>query len=516
MAVKIHNRSHCVWFRRVGLAGALLSLGLGLSAVEGRRVGIRDGWFTLDGNPLFIKGVCYFENHVVDGRHERSSLAVIDEEFRRIRLAGFNAIRSQLNEEELALAHKHGLFVLQHANHLFFSREYEDSETFRREKEITRSIVSDSRTHENILGYLIDNEPQGQGGKFHRGEESLVRFHRALMSEVRSADPGAVVSMATFPPMEFLDYAPYPAVFLNLYPFCPSCGSLGYDGYVDWFKRKHALGKPLVISEYGWQAERGEKDFSRTILKTLDDQIAGGATGSFFYTWRAYGPEGRGDNLWMGLIPTDGRAEDHRNPARTILADLSTYFEAVVIDPRSGSAFPDGDVPLRVYGTDRTVRMEAVVNGKSIRLAKKGRYWWRGTVRPKERSGWVEIKIVSFDAGGRRLASKDRRVWIGARPEWHVRIERSNERLSAGGVYQAAVKVTDAQGNPASKVVLALSFTSSHSPWFPNRWKAETDDKGVYLVHRPAGPEGMLTFAAGINDPNFFCVGTLDTVRVGP
>jgi len=101
-----------------GILG-LLMLWAGVAHGAGRspdmhRVEIRDGWFYVDGERFFVKGICFFENHLVDGKFERSSPDVIDQEFRRIKEAGFNTIRSQLTSQELQLAEKHGVRACYH------------------------------------------------------------------------------------------------------------------------------------------------------------------------------------------------------------------------------------------------------------------------------------------------------------------------------------------------------------------------------------------------------------------
>ncbi len=45
-----------------------LLLPIWLHAGEKKRVEIKDGWFYIDGEKFFIKGVCYFEQHDIDGK----------------------------------------------------------------------------------------------------------------------------------------------------------------------------------------------------------------------------------------------------------------------------------------------------------------------------------------------------------------------------------------------------------------------------------------------------------------
>ncbi|MFH0878933.1 MAG: hypothetical protein V2A34_04400, partial [Lentisphaerota bacterium] len=160
------NRTSCSWHTLIPIIFILqLTLAMGAQAAA-PRVTVRNGWLCVDGEPFYMKGVCYFENHTVDNTFERSSPEIIDYEFGIIKAAGFNTILSQLNATELALARKHGLMVVQYANHLCFSSEYRDPKITQMHVDKTREVIHYSKDFDHILFYIIDNEPAVQTGIF--------------------------------------------------------------------------------------------------------------------------------------------------------------------------------------------------------------------------------------------------------------------------------------------------------------------------------------------------------------
>jgi len=461
----------------------------------------RDGWFCVNGEKFFVKGVCFFENHDVEGSFTRSRLEILDHEFRKIKEAGFNTIRSQLRPEELELAKKHGLMVMQGANHLFFSREYIDPQVTQKEKEVTRRVLEYSKGHDNILYYIIDNEPQVQEGIYRQGETALLSFHSVLIAEAKSVDPKAIVSMASYPPAAFLDYSIYDCVSLNLYPFCPACNSIGYEKYARWFKSRHASGKPFIISEYGWQVSRGEEEFSKTMMGLLDDQIEAGAAGSFFYTWRAFGREGSGDNLWYGIIPNGGREYDYRNEPRQIYRDFRQYFEAVIIEPSSSGSY-SLELPVKVYGTDRTASVDALMGGRTFSLGRSGKYWWEAAI-PLDPAGRGEktITIIAKDADGKELVKKEKKIKTGARGAVvTVKITPETKGLKAGGSYKAKITVRGHDESPVPNQPLVLGVNETgENLWMSDVMNVRTGADGEYSFTWNNLLPGYLTVMAGVD-----------------
>lgn len=468
----------------------------GFGLLETNQVEIKDGWFHLNGEKIFIKGVCFFENHLVNGRFERSSLGVLDYEFARIREAGFNAIRTQLRPDELALARAHGLLVLQGANYVCFSQEYVDPVYVQGVVDTTREIVGYSKEYDNILYYLIDNEPNIPNGVYRQGEAAVEQFYRTLIDVTKSVDPSARVSMASFPPASFLDHSIFDCVSLNLYPYCPGRDSIGYRGHEEWFKRAYAADKPFIISEYGQYMTESETNLSGAMMKLLDEQIAVGACGSFFFTWRAFGQDGQGDNMWYGIVPNSGGTNDYRNEPRPIFNAFKEYFEAVVVEPTKGGCYT-GSLPVEVYGSDRTGSMSVEVGSESFNLVRTGAYWWVGSV-PVTVAGSQTVVIEARDTQNVVLVRKECPVHFVDREEsLSVSIEPETNRLVEGETCRARIQAVDQDGSPAPNTRLRVGVTESgRDLWGALTRDVMTDEHGVYrLVWENAIP-GYLTIMA--------------------
>lgn len=465
-----------------------------------------NGWFIVNGEKFFIKGVCFFENHTVEGKFTRSSLKILDHEFRRIKEAGFNAIRSQLKPEELKLAKKHGLMVMQGANHLFFSKEYKDPLFIQNQINTTRHIMEYSKKHDNILYYIIDNEPviEDKGkGIYPQGEEAILKFYKKLINISKGIQTQALLSMATYPQAGFLDYSIFDCISLNLYPFAIQHNSIGYSGYARWFKKTYSHNKPFIISEYGWQIFRGLQNFNQVMINLLDEQIKSGATGSFFYTWRAFGEE-KDPYEWFGLIPNNGKKDAYKNQPRTLYYDFQKYFEAVVIEPKKQTAYIK-KIPVKIYGTDKTGSIEAFFNNKKYNLNKTGNYWWETDI-PFNISSIQEGKITisARDKKGKILVKKEINIFLSPYKKYlKVKIICSNKVLKQGDTYSAKIYLTDQNDKGVSdKKLLFGIHQSGKDLWLSEKENGVTDKNGIYYFSWKNLYPGYFTLMATVASKN--------------
>jgi PA14 domain/Glycosyl hydrolases family 2, TIM barrel domain len=459
-------------------------------------VEIQGDWFYVNGEKFFVKGVCFFE---WDPTGERSSLEVLDYKFRKIKEAGFNTIRSWLQPDELELARQHGLMVMQGANYLCFSHEYEDREVIESFKTNTEDVVSYSSPYNNILFYIIDNEPHIHS-IYDQGEDAIISFYNELIDVARGVKPDIILSMASFPPVAFLDHSIFDCLSLNLYPFGPAENSLGYQKYLEWFKKEYAANKPFVISEYGWDFIRGEAEFSETMMGLLDKQLSAGATGSFFYTWQSFGEEGVGDNRWFGIIPKGSEMECYMNEPRAIYYDFKEYFEAILVNPKNNQQYTQ-TIPVEVYGSDNTHSVEALFEGQTYPLTQTGTYWWQcDIVLDGSLTGSKNITIYAKDETGNTLATKERTIIIGDQPKYTVNIVRNAGELAGCDTYNATVSVTDSNNNPVQAQALRLGLNETgKNVWGSTAIPAITNAQGKYDFSWPDISSGYLTLMAGID-----------------
>ena len=116
-----------------------------------------------------------------------------------------------------------------------------------------------NREHNNILGYLLMNEPPP--GKISAGGLANTNdFYARATAKIKELQPGALVSLANWPRADMLDTSKWDFVCVNHYGYDKShVLIMGYRGYLGWMKRSIAYGKPLVGTEYGYSmSQRGE------------------------------------------------------------------------------------------------------------------------------------------------------------------------------------------------------------------------------------------------------------------
>ncbi|MBN1384281.1 MAG: hypothetical protein JW983_05300 [Elusimicrobia bacterium] len=484
----------------------------------GNEITYKNGWFYVDSERFFVKGVCFFENHTVDGKFTRLPLNIIDSEFKLIKEAGFNTIRSQLNSEELKLAEKHGLMVMQGANHLFFSEEYKNPKFIEEQKTTTKKIMQYSKEHDNILFYIIDNEPNVKA-IYRQGEKAITGFYNSLINTVKNVQTNAVVSMASMPPVSFLDHTIFDCLSLNLYPYYPaSFDCVSYSEYAEWFKNKYADGKPFIISEYGWDVTRGEHGFSENMIRLLNEQIKSGATGSFLFTWRTFGTEGKDDNNWFGIVPNNGGWDSYKAKPRNIYYDLKNYFQAIIIEPKKEEVYYK-ELPVEVYGTDKTGSISISFNKKIYSLKKKGKYWWTVKIPlSSAEKGKKILAVTSKDKKGKILVKKEVPFYIlPEKKSLSVKITRQFRELNETDTYKAKIRVTDHNGNPIPNCIIKLGVNQTEvDVWTCKVFTGKTDKNGEYFFRYNRVKQGYFTLMAGIHgsDPGIKTYCDVDIVRI--
>lgn len=495
---------------------ALFVLAAGpIHAGDAPRVEVKDNWIHVDGERFFVKGVCYFEAHDVEGRCVVSSPEVLDYEFARIKAAGFNTIRTFLTPEKIELAAKHGLMIFQDADRLCFSDDYKNPARLRELLGNIDEIVGYSRKHDNILFYSIDNEPNIHA--LHRqGEAAAQTMWRTLAAKVKEVQPSALVAIAMMPPNAFADVSMCDVACLNLYPFNPAANSIGYAGYADWYRRRHAADKPFIFSEYGWTEDLDE--FAPAMMKLLDEQLRAGASGSFFFTWRAWHKDKTADSQWWGIVPNAGLPDGHTNEPRAVFNAFREYFEAVAVEPKSRGVYAE-KIPFEIYGTDRTRAVRVEVAGHTARLKRRGKYWWVGEIAFGPASfGSKAVTIKALGEDDVVLAQKEIPIQLVAEKKvLKVEIAKPEGSLTAGGTYEATVAVVDERGRkvPGQRLVFGVN-QSAISEWTSESRAGVTDTNGVFRFREAGLKPGYFTLMAGVEaGPDIETRADVDMRRVG-
>lgn len=388
------------------------------------RVEARDGRLFVDGKPFFVRGVGY------EAGGNPGSLpwtrgfdpALLEADFRRIREAGFNVLRSwaPFTDSELALADSFGLMAIQGL--------YVPQEDFLRAPALDRASISrieaDVRRSErvgNVLLYLVMNEPAPEL-LVEVGVETAVARLTALRDAVKRASDGrALVSFSSWPQIDFLPDTLWDVTCFNLYPYGPPVVSdlTGFDGYVDLLVRRSG-DRPVLITEHGipvpprYARERGiteaalreeqrEKDLA--MCATLE---AAGAAGSCAFIWsdgwwknadrpgdeRTHDPDDPEE--WFGFVAVVAETDPAGTP-RPVLAALAERNAAILLEPRPRAACRDR-TPVRVALAWKARTVEArLADGAWTPLEPVWEGEWAGALPGVEATTRVEVRVRFSD-----------------------------------------------------------------------------------------------------------------------
>src|SRR3989338_10067358 len=167
-------------------------------------VEIQSEWLVVDGEKFFVKGIGYagWRPHQWPGTDQQVDLGLVDRDFRMIKEAGFNTIRSwsALTDEELTIAEKYDLMVIQ-GIWIDPDRDFSDPHFQQRVLADLRKQVEWSSKHGNILMYLLMTEPTPEAVIF-SGEQATLSFFSQLKKTVQAIDPKPV-SMDSWLPLGF-------------------------------------------------------------------------------------------------------------------------------------------------------------------------------------------------------------------------------------------------------------------------------------------------------------------------
>lgn len=426
-----------------------------------RDVEVRGERFFVRGEPFFARAVGWDPARPGELPWTRAfDAAVVEEDFRRIRGAGFNAIRTwaSLSAEELAAAERHELRVLQ-GIWTPPDADFRDPALRRRVLGEVRRVVETSRWSPAILGYLVMNEPRASAVA-RAGLDETVSFLREVAAVVRALDPGAPVGFASWPGLEALDDPLFDFVAFNLYPHRPRVvmDDLGLVGYVRLLRETVARGRPLVVSEFGVSVSRGsvagrggasEPEQARELVALADVFAQAGVAGTAVFQWsdgwwknddhdgdeHVHDPDDPEE--WFGLLRFDGPADRTGSP-RPALAALAAYHRAVVLEPRAGESPPLG-APVRVQ-TDEDVEVLARIDGRAavpLPLVRAGP-WLDGVLPVPATAARLDVEL-ELRARGETLRRASRLLRVGP-PEGALTLAPARRAVPPGATFEIEVE----------------------------------------------------------------------------
>jgi hypothetical protein len=404
------------------------------------RASIHGDWFYRDGHKFLVKAVGW--DPARPGElpwARRQSIDLVDEDFRRIRQAGFNTIRTweALSWTELQAAERHGLAVLQ-GIWIEPDGDFGDERFQRRVLQKARDIVGFSKESRAVIGYLVMNEPEA-GHVLAQGVEVTRRLLRLLAAEIRRLDPVAFVAFSNWPGVEFLVETDLDFAGVNLYPFRPMelIHAVGYEGMVRLWKDLHGSGRPLLVTEYGLSVSpekptkpnapggASEAEQAESLPAMADLMLAAGAAGGAVFSWNDGWWKGQNrtdDHLfhdaddaeeWFGLLAMES-LDDLRERERPALQAMRSWHRMVLTSPINGPV-KEHAVPLEIHAeNDENIVAAVSLNGGgavAVPLTREGS-WFRGWVGlALEHKGAQRLEIFVYDAAGTLVRRLKRTVY---------------------------------------------------------------------------------------------------------
>jgi exo-beta-1,3-glucanase (GH17 family) len=455
-------------YARLAPGGAAARVG---TRPPARDLAIEGEVFRVGGEPFFLRAVGWDPARPGELPWARSfDAALVESDFRRIRAAGFNAIRTwaALSAEELALAERSGLRVLQ-GIWTPPDADFRDPALRRRVLDEVRLAVETSRWSPAILGYLVMNEPRASAVA-RAGIDASAAFLREVAAVVRALDPGAPVGYASWPGLEALDDPLFDFVAFNVYPHRPRVvmDELGLVGYVRLLRETVARGRPLVISEFGVSVSRAsvagrggasEAEQASQLVALASAFAQAGAAGTVVFQWNDgwwKNHERDGDERehdlddpeeWFGLVRFDGPG-DREGAPRPALAALAAYNRAVLLAPRSGEV-PPGAAPVRLASAEE-VTLLARVDGRDpvpLPLRRAGALL-EGTLPVPATAARLDVQLEVRSAGGELVRREPRLLRVGPR-DARVELSPARARVAPGATFAVEVRHggADARGN---------------------------------------------------------------------
>lgn len=342
------------------------------------QIAIKGNDFYIDGKKFFIKGIGY-EVGALPGRDPNQREFNAEQlrfDMARIAKGGFNTIRTwgAFTDEEMAVVSEFNLKIIM-GIWIDPHRDFSDPLFADEARKIVSQTVSYTRKYNQIIGYLVMNEPLAND-IMHSGYTQTTALWKSLVDIIHNAHPGRPVSIANTPCGTFVNPDLFDFGAYNNYIYNPVMVNFlhQYRNFTEYVCSLSSEGKPVVITEfglsvsgkgpgkygYGGNTLQEQSDGDITMYKGLVD---GGAKGAcvFCYSdgWWKGGNPYRHNNVpeeWFGLIEY-ANADDHRGKERPSWEAVCRFQSAVITSPRSEEIYQQ-EIPIEIFANDTIKRIE--------------------------------------------------------------------------------------------------------------------------------------------------------------
>lgn len=351
-----------------------------------QHVAIKNNSFYIDGQKFFVKGIGY-EPGATPGKlpWERTFDPIqLRFDIQRILAGGFNTIRSwaPFTAQELDILQQYDIKIIM-GIWIDPNGNFSDTTFVDEAKRIVTEVLSYSKNYDNIIAYLIMNEPL-PSTIANAGYKETVTLWKDLINIIHSQHPNRPVSISnssngTFISSKVFDFSAY-----NVYIYNPVTVNYlhGYRDYIEYLNHLNHFRSPLIITEYGLSVSPngpghwgyGGNSLTEQLegdLHMFKSLVDGGATGScvFNYSdgwWKGGNEFIHNDNAeeWFGLIEYTSLT-DNFGQERQVWKAVKAFQSAIITQPRSSEIYTT-NVPVEVFMNDTVEWVEIMIDNQLI------------------------------------------------------------------------------------------------------------------------------------------------------
>ncbi len=349
-------------------------------------VEVKNNSFYIDGKKFFIKGIGY-EIGALPGELPNERKFNPDQlhfDIRRILSGGFNTIRTwaAFTEQELEVLRQYDIKIIM-GIWIDPAGDFSNTQFVDNAKTIVNDVLSYSKNYNNIIGYLIMNEPHPTA-VLGAGYQHTVNLWTELVNIIHSQHPNRPVSIANTPNGTYI----HPHIFdfsaYNVYIYNPVTVNYlhGYRNHIDYLQQLNSSDHPLIITEYGLSVSPtgpggwgyGGNSLSEQesgdvyMYKSLVD---GGANGACIFNysdgwWKADDEFVHSDlpEEWFGLIEYSSLS-DKQGHERPVWKAIRDFQSAIIAQPRSEEIYI-AKVPVEIFFNDTIKKIKVLLEDKLI------------------------------------------------------------------------------------------------------------------------------------------------------
>ncbi|MBK8556749.1 MAG: hypothetical protein IPL65_13700 [Lewinellaceae bacterium] len=327
---------------------------------QAQSVSVHDNFFYLDGQKFFIKGIGY-EVGATPGQlpwNHTFNPTQLNTDIQRILSGGFNTIRTwaPFTQQELNFLQAYDIKIIM-GIWIDPGGDFSDPVFVSNAKTTVSNVLSYSKNYDQIIGYLIMNEPMPETIAA-AGYDETAALWSDLIQIIHTEHPNRPVSIANTPNGTYINPELFDFSAYNVYIYNPVTVNYlhRYRDYIHYLGSLKTPGQPLIVTEYGLSVSPAGPGNWGYGGNTLTEQAAGdlhmyqslvngGAAGScvFNYSdgWWKAGNEFVHDNAaeeWFGLVGYTSLG-DQTGQQRPVWNTIKTFQSAIITQPRSSEIY---------------------------------------------------------------------------------------------------------------------------------------------------------------------------------